>query len=126
MSDFCGFQVRTRGVTADQVIDDYHQQFPVHGNDLDLLNQAMLLILAGHYRESLVVALRVQAPSTAAEELPATVDKRTAQRAFLSALARAQHLYAQTIDEVGDSATQSQMLAQLASVVDLLESSDEW
>ncbi len=40
------------GLTAEEVIEIYRQHRTQHGNDLDLLNQSMMLIQTGHYREA--------------------------------------------------------------------------
>jgi hypothetical protein len=129
VSDYKDFDVRTEGVTADEVIEDYWQSFTPHGNDLDLLTQSMLLLEAGHYRQALELAVRVQPESGVAEDLPNDVDKHAAQAAFVSAAERAHPLYEQAALEIEGKVDGSSTMMNyfvMLNMLNMLKEDSKW
>ncbi|RYZ86214.1 MAG: hypothetical protein EOP06_14915 [Proteobacteria bacterium] len=119
-------RIRTSKVTPEEVLNEYRQQFTQHGNDLDFLTQAMLLIEAGHYQESFEFSSRVQPSSPRVEETPDTVDKITAQSAFIAALERAKPLHEQAALEIEGKTESSITMNTYFSVLESLKSSPDW
>ncbi len=114
------------GLTAEEVIEIYRQHRTQHGNDLDLLNQSMMLIQTGHYREATKLALRVEAPSSTVEEVFDEVDKPTAQAAFLAASDRARPLFEQAALEIEGIVENSHTMATYRMVKEVLLSDPNW
>lgn len=98
----------------------------MHGNDLDLLSQSMLLIEAGYYREALGFALRVQPSSPQVEELPTTVDKATAQAAFIAGHERARPLYEQAAREIEGKTDGSSTMDAYYAGLEMLRTNSDW
>ena len=112
--------------TVEEVLESYREQHTAHGNDLDLLAQAMMLIQAGHYREAVAFASQVQPPSPVSDEPPATVDLPTAQAAFLAAAERARPLHEQAAFEIEGRVEGSVTMAHYFQTLEVLRSDPTW
>lgn len=114
------------GLSVDEVLEEYQANYPKHGNSLDLLNQSMLLIQAGHYREAMELASRVMPISPNPEPLPDQVNKSQAQAAFLSANERARPLFEQAALEIEGVVEGSQTMAAYWRSMELLKDDPSW
>lgn len=112
--------------TVEQILDEYRRQRTPHGNDLDDLNQSMALIQAGHYREAMMLAQRVQ-PSSAITVEPTTfVDKSVAQAAFLAAAERARPLFEQAAMSIEGEIEDSRTMLNYSMLLEMLKNDPNW
>lgn len=120
------YPVRTGKVTVEEVLEDYQQNGTQHGNDIDLLMQSMMLIEAGHYQEAMQLALKVLPPSSGVDELPETVDRPTAQAAFLAANERARPLFEQAALDIEGKIEGSDTMATYLMATENLKRNPNW
>lgn len=114
------------GLSVDEVLHEFREHYAKSGNDLDLLRQALLLLEAGHYREAMEFASRVQPISPTSESVPIHVEKAQAQAAFLSANERARPLYEKAALELEGVVEGSQTMAAYWMATEMLKNDPNW
>lgn len=119
-------QIEGDGSTPEQVLDSYRQQFTPFGNDIDILVQSMLLILSGHYRESMQFALRVQSPSAAIEWQADDIDEHAAKTAFIAALERSRPLFEEIAKEIEGDTNPSKTQGDYLLILEMLRTNQDW
>jgi hypothetical protein len=120
------FHFQTAAGTVEEVLENHRRQFPKHGNDLDRLQESMALIQAGHFREAMKLALQVLPSTTNVEETPDSVDRPTAQAAFLEAHERARPLYEKAAYEIEGRIDDSVTMSTYLMMLEHLRSDPNW
>jgi hypothetical protein len=111
---------------AKNELDEVARAFGTVGNDMDVLTQSMVYLMAERYRESMELSSRVMPPPSGPSPIPTEVSQAAARDSYLQALVRAKPLYEQAASEIEGAAEGSQTMKAYNEVVRALTEEDSW